>query len=44
MAPVFFAGVGSAFHDAIVNGLPRKQDITREVQFSGSRHLSQEAP
>jgi len=33
--PVFFTSPGSRRHDSRVNGLPRKDDITRELNFGG---------
>ena len=37
------SGFGSAFHDAIVNGCPSRQDITCEVQLAGRWQRCQDA-
>ena len=43
MFPVFFPVLGILIHDAMANGFPRRQDITREHSFSPKWHSFQEA-
>ena len=36
VSPIFLSCFGSRIHDAIVNGSPRRHDVTRENNLSGN--------
>ena len=40
--PIFFSSPGSLVHDSIVNGFPRRHDVTREKDLSSKWNSVQE--